>query len=507
MKYNEKDLLIIWDSIKDGIVFTKKLDKSKLLKQLEFFKEWIRLGCNSYLTACTRFGKTMVGIIAIKRMNLTNLKFKTIVIVPTRNLYDDWMSETGHVNIFNLKNIEVYVINTYALNDKTYECTLLVIDEIHRAANEDSEYFNKVIDKTTCNYKLGLSATIDDEKKHYLAKYGMVSCGHVSLQEAELKGWVSTYDVYNFGLEFSSDEERDLNDYWDSIHNGNFAKFEFDWNIASGCMKGNDVRHYNKDLGISKTGTQWRYWYANRMGWNTAYGNDHEWSPSSIKKYAGLWGKAMRERKSLLHNCNDKVQIIKKIHEHLNLPTIVFSESISFADKVSFLLEEDGRSYHSQVNAQIYSNSTLKKLIAVGFKTDDNKTMFKMINSGMITTYRDLKKNHKQCTKLSGKELKQKIKDDLEKGVFKVLSTVRSLDEGFDSDVVRIGIVASSKSKALVDTQRNGRILNYKDGKKSIFINLYMVDTQDEKWLKSRQYNVASGKINWITEINQIEKV
>lgn len=501
---NEK-LLNIWTTIKYDIKLNKKIDYSKLLRQLEIFDNFIKLKGRAYVEACTRFGKTMIAIIAIKRMNLKDINKKTIVVIPTTNLFNDWTKENGHINTFNLKNIEIYIVNTYVLSDRQWKCSLLILDEIHRYCNEDSEYFSTTLNRTDYKYVLGLSATLDISKRDFLKKYGLQLAGKVTLQEAERKGWIAKHYIYNLGLELTSNKDKEDYKQLEEIHDNNFAKFNHDWDLVSACRIGNNKYHYNKSERLKMTGLEWRKWLANRNGWNESLSKDHEWSPKSLSHYAQLWGNAMHKRQTFLHNHKLKLEATVDITKYLKRPTLIFSESTSFADNVALLLEEKSASYHSKILTKIYLDKRFNRIIANGIKID-NTTKFKMVKSGDILTYKQVKIKFPNAKKLAGKNLKAKIIEDFNNGNIDYLVTVKSIDEGFDSDRAEVGIIASGKSQQLQDTQRRGRSLNYIEGKTAIIINVYIKSSQDEKWLNKRQLNIPKGKLKWIININQIER-
>lgn len=231
------DLLKIWTSISGDISLTKKIDQSKLLRQLQIFQEFRRLKGKCYVEACTRFGKTMIAIIAIKRMTLKNSHATTNVIVPAEHLHNDWVKEDGHINTFNLKNVNVYIVNSYVLSDIQWECDFLVLDEVHRYANNDSQYFSTTLRRTNYKYVLGLSATLDREKREFLANHGLNRAGIVTLQEAERKSWVAKHYMYNLELELTSKEDKEAYKLIQDIYDTTFEKFNRDWHLASADRK------------------------------------------------------------------------------------------------------------------------------------------------------------------------------------------------------------------------------------------------------------------------------
>lgn len=86
-----------------------------------------------------------------------------------------------------------------------------------------------------------------------------------------------------------------------------------------------------------------------------------------------------------------------------------------------------------------------------------------------------------------------------------VLSTARALDMGADMPNIDMAIVTSGSSKALQAIQRYGRSLRKIEGKSTIIVEIYVLDTQDYKWLKSRQKKVPRNVITHISSITQID--
>lgn len=109
-----------------------KFNLKKLKKQIEFFNIWRNSGARGIIECVTGFGKTIISIIAIHKMNKKKPNNNTIVVVPNTKLYDDWVNpEEGHIKKFKLKNVEVYIVNTYTQNKSgvNYICDLLILDE------------------------------------------------------------------------------------------------------------------------------------------------------------------------------------------------------------------------------------------------------------------------------------------------------------------------------------------------------------------------------------------
>ena len=108
------------------------------------------------------------------------------MVVPTELLKKQWekLIEENQLQF----SVEVYIINSAAKNGG--QCDFLIIDEIHTAgANLLIQVFE------TVKYKLilGLTATFErlDERHKLIAKYCPI-VDTVTLQEAQLNGWVLT---------------------------------------------------------------------------------------------------------------------------------------------------------------------------------------------------------------------------------------------------------------------------------------------------------------------------
>ena len=503
MRYNEVELLKIWDKIKYDIKLNKEIDRSKLLSQLNIVKSFIDSGMRSIIMCATGYGKTMVAIILVKLMNINDSSRKTIVIVPKKSLSEDWTKVNGLINTFNLKNIEIFVVNSYVLSGYSHKCDFLILDECHRYSNEDADEFSRVLEVTNYKYVLGMSATLDLEKQEFFRSRNIPIIAEITLKECEFRGWVAKHTIYNLGLELGDEPLVKESKGYDEIANTVFAKFQHNYGLARACSLGNKALYYHKEYRIKQSGLEWKQWYAKKMGWNEGLGMEHDWSPKNIGKLAHQWSWAIQQRQAFLHNAQVKKDTVVKLVKMFNKPTIIFSESQKFADEISLLLEGSCEAYHSGLNTVIYSDKSLSKLIAIGEKVE-KKLYFRMVKSGDILTYKEIKSKFKTAFKLSADKVKSKIKEDFNKGIINELSTVSSLDEGFDSDRIELGIVASGKGVILQDKQRIGRTIRKKGTKESVMINLFIKETQDEKWLNKRQVGTPKGKIKWVYNINDI---
>lgn len=185
-----------------------------------------------------------------------------------------------------------------------------------------------------------------------------------------------------------------------------------------------------------------------------AFDKANEWKLSSDpekKKIAFLYWSAMQKRRRILINAINKIDTaIKLVERFKDKKALIFSESIQIASKIQKNVGNRCMIYHSKLPAHEKAR-TLKV-----FNESNDKN---------------------------------------------VISSVKALNAGVDIPDCSLGIVTSGNSKAIDDIQRTGRVVRRSGDKKSIFINLYIPNTQDEVWLKKRQKKVIPKIISFIEEI------
>ena len=442
------------------IVNQKKLDR-----QLQIVDKWVKAGAKGTLEAVTAFGKTYTAILAIKRLHRKYPHAVINVVVPGRDLHDQWINpETGHIVKHGLHNINVFVVNTYIRYQ--HKCDLLILDEIHNYAADE---FSRVFDQTEYQFILGLTATLERiDGRHQMIEELCPIIDTVSLMEAKREGYVADFHTFNWGLELSA-EDREQYDKLHSIFNQCFAYFQHDFDLAMACSIG----------GSSEVRIQ----FAKRQGWDESV--DHYYSPANVSRKAQQWRAAMSQRKKFIYTAGVKLDAIKKLVLKFPCKTMIFSENSEFADKVEAMIGTDRcRAYHTNLQTQIVTERI-------------EKTSRK---GEVIVTYKE--------KKLGKDKLKKLILESFsKKDGIPILSTVKALDEGYDNDLIEMAIMASYSSAKRQDTQRSGRGIRvnpFDEGKVSLLINLYIKGTQEEKWLKEKQRGKEG--IVWVDSISQINR-
>jgi superfamily II DNA or RNA helicase len=158
-----------------------------------------------------------------------------------------------------------------------------------------------------------------------------------------------------------------------------------------------------------------------------------------VKIWAVQFNRNLAARKKFLYTYPPKIDAAKQIIDALDLKTITFSESIDFANKLTKKTMPWSTSYNSKM------------------------------------------------AKYQRKVALENFEDD--KSDVRVINTAKALDEGFDVPGVELAIICSGTASERQNIQRTGRAIRFQEGKTGYIVNLYVKDTQDEKWLKSRQKN------------------
>ena len=459
-----------------------KIDTLKYIRQLRSILLWILQGARGTIVAATGFGKTFLAFIAIVKMNKLRPGSKTIVIVPTQVLSTQWKKQ---IKKLKLPNVEVYVVNTIALNNTVYRCDLLVVDEIHMMA---APQFSRIFDLVRYKWILGLTATIErlDGKHKQLQKYAPVTdC--ITQLEAIKRGWISDYIEVNVPVPMLRREIEGLENLDRQIR---FYMSKFgDFNVMRNCMSFENAKTY----------AQMHYPY-----------EDSTTKASEIVKWAVQGQRHIKKRQEFLYKTERKVETAVELFTEFDLKTIMFSQSTQFADDVVEKLGSVAVTYHSNIKSQV-RNATKEKIYktkpaAEKFQRTKDKAKIEE-STGMYTV---TWKEPKVFGVKSLKEEAVKLFND-QRSKVKVISTAKALDQGFDVADIELGIDSSRTSNPTQHIQRTGRVarnFTYKDGtkKRGVYINLYVPNSRDEGWLRACQKNNPE-RIIWVDTVDDCKKL
>lgn len=286
---------------------------------------------NGTIVAATGFGKSRVGLMAIRRLLRLIPNAKILIIVPTIDLLLQWRGLLQTPTEMYNTNIDVMVINTAYKEERYYD--FYILDEAHRyGAPEFSKIFQSIKDKPT----LLLTATIernDGMDKMLLAKAPLI--GNVPIEECIANKWVSPYTIFNLAVPFTPDEQRAYTDA-----DTNFKKYAALVGGLEDAMR------------FLKIGTP------------------------EQKRLAALFMRYMRLRKTLCQTTQNKLPVVLECLQKFNTRrTVVFSEDIAFADSVYQSIPDVTVLLHSKLKP------TARKNAKATFEVDKSKKVLATVRA------------------------------------------------------------------------------------------------------------------------------
>jgi superfamily II DNA or RNA helicase len=437
-----------------------KIDKTKYMKQLRCVVTWIQAGGRGTMECATGFGKSIIACLAIKKMIKRNSNRRFIVVVPTRPLKEQWEAV---LNAFGLiTHGDVYVINTIALKADVYKTDLLIIDEIHLMA---AEQFSNVFKRVNYNWVMGLTATVKrlDGRENIVNYYAPIVVT-INQKEAIKNGWINDFVEINIPVYLSRTETQELSNLSKQIRSYT-AKFG-DFDTMRSCMNLESAREHA------------RLFYPDvELNGKT----------TDIVRDAVQGQNCIRMRQEILYNNECKVAATVELIKTFNLKTITFSQSTKFVDKVHSLVPSVAYHSYLQPEERVFKKTKMYRTLSGAERAcaADVSKKYKVTENGFEVYWNITKK-------VGTNTLKKEALAAFENNVVKTICTAKALDQGFDVPDIIFGIDASRTSNPTQHTQRTGRIARnytFADGskKRGLFVNLYVPNSQDEKWLTNCQ--------------------
>lgn len=342
-----------------------------------------------------------------------------------------------------LKHFDIEGVEVVVINTAVkseHKVGLLVLDEIHMYT---AEIFGQIFDRVYYQMILGLTATLDveDEKAALINKYAPI-VDTVTFEEALKNNWISDFIVYNLAVDITDKEKALYRDL--SVKFGKqFSYFNHNFALAMSCL--------------------------NNPQECILWGRHLKRTEVEVKRYAINFARTMRQRKDLLYDSPSKIALAKELVDKFNKRKIItFSQTVQSAENIAEVIGDEAVAYHS----------SMKGHIGINFK------------------------------KCSGKKAREDaiIRFTTNNAPFskRVLCTAKALDMGADLPEIDMAIIISSTSKTRQGTQRYGRTLRFIAGKMTIIVELYIPDTQDERWLRSRQERIPKELIRWVNSVEDI---
>lgn len=445
-----------WDSLSPN--------EKRTLRQQEIHEKWVAAGAIGYVLAVTGFGKTRLALLGIERCFEKNPMRRVNVVVPRIPLKEQWEAICESKG---WKNVKVYVGKSYiGLPDYARTCDLLIVDEVHRFTNEESEIFSQVLDKTQKKWVLCLSATVNAEQRRFLHQRGINLIDRVTMEEATREVFVSDHRIYMVGLPMTEEDEKHL-EKLNKRFNQTFKVFGFDLDYMFHLM--------------SKQGARARMEEEQRHGWEegACFG--------VVRK--GL--QAMRERKDFLQKTQSKIDAaVRAVSWFPKKKIITFSEYTDFVDQLTETMGRRAMSYHSNMATQYFD--------------EDGKRM--KIDA---PTYKKLRKEGRKISRKGKQTLMKEVLDTFKRSKNRICNTAKAVDEGVDIDGIEVALLLSYSSTPRQIIQRIGRAIRYFSGKKAFIIVFYVHSekfrTQELRWLKKAATELHNPI--WVDGMDELEQL
>ena len=464
-----------------------QIDLNRYNRQLEGFHKWKDAGCRGTLEYVTGMGKTFTAIQSAKHFITREPEFRVIVGVPTDILRTDWRKNvTTHGIAQNF-----YVDTIHNLVKMDLDADMLILDEIHMYVGEEAEVFPLVFEAITAEKIMGLTATLGhDGIDRELVDHYCPVVDTIGLQEALENGWVSDYIEYNLPVELSG-EDRAEYDRLDAKFRKQFKLFYNDLGVQPFDM-------IKKCLKIDRVTGNFIDPMARRFANSIAH------DPTRLVINATNAMRAIRERKSFLYSAPSKIHVAKQIIEMFpDKKYITFAQTTASADAMADAVS-DAKPYHSNLRTLVLHNGN-----PIGHKADAKGLYYIFDNArlgiaeGLYTWKQIQDMTDRQCSRMGKETQKSYILDLFRSNQIRGICTAMAFDQGVDEQDLELAIILSGKAKDRQNTQRIGRVIRKKEGKRAIIVQLVLKDTQEEKWLESRQVN--TNNVKDIVSISQIQ--
>lgn len=451
-----------------------QINDEKYQRQLKGVEAWEASDYNGILDYFTGVGKTFTAFLCINHLEKIRQHSYTIV-VPTAELEKQWrVKMSAYFTKKLMSRVTIKTVQTIIAEGFEYHTDVLIVDEYHEFASDERI---KIVNGNVIKAPkiLALTSSTDD-KNFWKLKKLLPIIDTIKEQEAIEKGYVSDSVEYNLALELTK-TERESYDKLTTIIERYMPRFGNDLVMA------NNVLYGGKDKqGVFWSGAKYAQAFARKAGWHkdlnlsipTHRALDDVHNPSNYINYARVLTNAVRNRKIFLCNCTAKVNTtVELVLKFRDVKSIVFSESTDFANKIHEIL-------NIRKHPTVVYHSKLKTIVAPSEKTG-------------------------KPIKYGGTRLKKMAIEKITNGKAKTLIAGSGLDKGLDVPDLRFSLTTSGTQNVTQYKQRNGRTKRKEDGIEVpvLLVNLYIIDTQDEIWLRNRQQNSNNNPI----VVNSVDEI
>lgn len=403
-----------------------QLDLELYRWQKEAKELWMQQGGRGIIRVVTGAGKTILALALVEYLygRYSHDDLKTIIVVPTTALLDQWLGNLlDYLNIpckdigtyygenkddIEEKQIMLYVINS--ARDKlpghlaeVNQDIFLIADECHRAGST----MNRKIFQASYDYVLGLSATPERQGDYGFETVLVKNLGEViysySYSDARKDSVIPPYRLKRIAVPLTSFEQSKYDEYTEKIRKVARILFSRYPELKSASNK-----QFFKRLGQLQRSKDDKY----------------------IKQYVGL----VNARKGVVHKSETKISTLEYLIQNeidTRARILIFHERTAYADRIDDIFRENG------IKSAVYH------------------------------------------TKIAPATRRKNL-SDYKNGKINTLITCRALDEGLDVPDTSVGIIVAATSSVRQRVQRVGRILRKSPGKDySEIYTIYITGIED----------------------------
>lgn len=300
---------------------------TRSIRQKTCVDNWVKNKCIGTVVAATGFGKTNIGLMAIKRFLAKNPTKKVLIVVPSDPIKIQWEEKLNELNL------KAEVKTMYITSHIESTCDLLIIDEVHKIA---APTLYSTFENIKYKIILGLTATFErlDGRDRLLSKHAPV-IDEVTVSESIENNWLNDYREYLVLI-----EPDDIEDY-NKINREFIEHFSF--------------FDYNFGLAM-KMATDWKA-RAN-LAKQRCSGDNFKDVNKQILIHAMGFSRTLQARKKYINNHPKKIELTNLILENRqDKKCITFSATIAMAEKIKY-----GKVYSGKISTK-KGRTTLEEFI------------------------------------------------------------------------------------------------------------------------------------------------
>lgn len=278
---------------------------------------WKKAGLRGTCLGAVGFGKTNIGLFAMRRVVNANPKCKCILVVPSQPVAEQWKKSIIKCGLSG--NVYIYTKEIAARDYKKLSCDFLVIDEVHEIATPSK------VNIFGIGYKLilCLTATLErlDGNDRVIRKIAPV-CDEVSMDECVRNKWTSSFCVYKILVDVDLTEYNSLTQKFKNL----FSYFNFEFGVPTTILADANFRKsYVASVAEEKM------YSGDYYDMNAAYKDALAEVMSSAKEFISV----VNKRKQFIYSHEKKIEVARRIIDaRKNGKGITFWNTIEDARRV-----------------------------------------------------------------------------------------------------------------------------------------------------------------------------